>query len=145
MLQHVRVFYKILLGFRDYKPQPVTPRSVWQWLCQFPPCCRHHLYLLLDHVIYYSEEAIQQHLVSLNREILARLRSDGIGLDRTIYVAVDTAGSSSHVMLNLLRDAENLERKGANLVDSRDTRALMGLTSQIGSGAIIYVDDFAGT
>lgn len=96
-------------------------------------------------MIYISEKATIQNLVSLNQNILSRLRSDGIELDRVIYVAIDTAGSSSHVMLNLLRDAENLERRGARLIDSKDRYSLKKLTSTIGSGAIIYVDDFAGT
>lgn len=136
---------KILFYFRGYRPQPVTLLSVWRWLRQFPVSSRLRLYLLLDYMIYISERATIQSLVSLNRGMLSRLRSDGVGLDRTIYVAVDAAGSSSHVMLNLLRDAENLERKGAKLVDSRDAYRLTELTSEIRAGAIIYVDDFAGT
>jgi hypothetical protein len=145
MLSYLRVFWKILFYFRGYKPQPVTPLSVWRWLSQFPVPSRRWLLLLLDYVIYISEKVTIQNLVSLNQDILSRLCSDGIGLDRTIYVAIDTAGSSSHVMLNLLRDVENLERRGARLVDSKDTYSLNKLTSAIGSGAIIYVDDFAGT
>lgn len=100
---------------------------------------------MLDHVIYYSLKSTTQALVSLNRHILARLESDGIGLASTIYVATDDPASSSHVMLNLLRDAENLERKQANFVGAREVDRLQELTSRIGSGAIIYVDDFAGT
>ena len=145
MLPYLRVFWRIFFDFRGYRPQSVTPLSVGRWLSQFSPPYRSQLYLLLDHVVYYSEKATIQTLVSLNRRILDRLNSDCIGLDRTVYVAVDTAGSSSHVMLNLLRDAENLERKGASLVDSRDAYRLEELTSDIASGAIIYVDDFSGT
>lgn len=145
MLSFLRAFWKILFYFRGYKPQPVTPLSVWRWLSQFPVSSRRQLLLLLNHVIYISEKATIQRLVSLNQNILARLRADDIGLDKVIYVAIDVAGSSSHVMLNLLRDAENLERRGARLVDSKDTYSLKDLIGTIGSGAIIYVDDFAGT
>jgi hypothetical protein len=145
MLTYLRVLGKILFRFRGYRPQPVTLLSVWRWLRQFPFPSRFCLYLLLDYVIYISEQVTIQSLVSLNRSILSQLRSDGIELDRMIYVSTDTAGSSSHVMLNLLRDAENLERKGARLVDSRDAHRLTELTSEIRSGAIIYIDDFAGT
>jgi hypothetical protein len=145
MLSFLRACWKMLLNFRGYKPQPVTPLSVWRWLSQFPVSSRLQLILLLDHVIYVSEKATIQKLVSLNQDILARLRADDIELDKVIYVAIDVAGSSGHVMLNLLRDAENLERRGARLVDSKDTYFLKELTGTIGSGAIIYVDDFAGT
>jgi hypothetical protein len=77
--------------------------------------------------------------------ILTSLSEDDIGINKIIYIATDSAGSSSHIMLNLLRDIENLERKGAKLVSSRDAYALRDITSSIGSGGIIYVDDFAGT
>ncbi len=145
MLPYLRVLWKILFCFRDYEPQPVTLLSVWRWLFQFPSSCRNRLFRLLDYVIFVSERTTVQDLISLNQNILDKLSSDGIGLDSIICVAVDTAGSSSHVMLKMLRDAENLVRKGARLVDSQDARSLKKLTSDIGFGAIIYVDDFAGT
>lgn len=145
MLSFLRAVWKILFYFRGYKPQRVTPLSVCRWLSQFPVSSRRQLLLLLDHVIYISEEATIQSLVRLNQNILSRLRADDVELDRLIYVSIDTAGSSSPVMLNLLRDAENLVRRGAKFVDSKDRFSLRDLTGTIGSGAIIYVDDFAGT
>lgn len=145
MLSYLRALWKTLFSFRDYRPQPVTAKSVWRWLSQYPVSSRRHLLLLLDRIIYFSEKRTVGSLVSGNEIILSKLQQDGIGLDRVVYVAVDTAGSSSHVMLNLLRDAENLERKRAKLVDSRDIESLQESTGAIGSGAIIYVDDFAGT
>ena len=48
-------------------------------------------------------------------------------------------------MLNLLRNAANLEKLSAGLVDSRDTELLRELTSSLGTGALVYVDDFTGT
>jgi hypothetical protein len=99
----------------------------------------------LDYIIYFSERATVDSLVKLNREILGNLAADGVELDRVIYVASDSAGSSSHIMLNLLRDVENLERRGATLIGSREAHALQEKTGRIGNGAIIYVDDFSGT
>ncbi len=145
MLSFLRAFWKILFYFRGYRPQPVTLLSAWRWLSQFPVSHRCQLLLLLDHVIYISEERTVASLVSLNQDILSRLRADDVKLDRVIYVSIDTAGSSSPVMLNRLRDAENLVRRGAKFVDSKDRFSLRDLTGTIGSGAIIYVDDFAGT
>lgn len=145
MLSFLRALWKILFYFRGYRPQPVTPLSVWRWLSQFPVSHRRQLLLLLDHVIYMSEQRTVASLVSLNQNILSRLRADDVELDRVIYVSIDTAGSSSPVMLNLLRDAENLVRRGAKFVDSKNRFSLRDLTGTIGSGAIVYVDDFAGT
>lgn len=99
----------------------------------------------LDYILYISEADTIKGLVSQHRDIRKRLSEAGIELDRIIYMSIDTAGSSSPVILNLLRNAENLERQGANLIDSKDILKIRDLTSQIGSGAIIYVDDFSGT
>lgn len=73
------------------------------------------------------------------------LRDDGIGVANVIYVALDSAGSSSGVVLNLLRDHANLERRGAKLVHPRDVTSLQDFTKELGRGALIYVDDFAGS
>src|SRR5439155_23764590 len=53
--------------------------------------------------------------------------------------------SSSPVMLNLLRDAANLEKRGCKFVDGKDELGLMKAMTELGEGAIIYVDDFVGT
>lgn len=131
--------------FGDYKHQDVNLFSVVNWILQFKPLARKQIFLLLDHVIYFSEKNTLESLVKLNRNILKNLADDGIGFDKVIYVAFDSAGSSSHVMLNLLRDEENLVRKGATLINSRDAEFLQKKTNEIGAGAIIYVDDFCGT
>ena len=48
-------------------------------------------------------------------------------------------------MLNLLRDRAHLERQGATLLNSGEGEAIHKATMKLKSGAIIYVDDFAGT
>jgi hypothetical protein len=145
MLQYLRVLWKIFFDFQDYKHRKVNLISVLQWVLQFKPSARKYIFLLLDYIIYFSEKETVQSLIKLNQEILQNLEKDGIGLDKIIYVASDTAGSSSHIMLGLLRDKENLERKGATLIGSRDAQLIQEKTSKIGNGAIIYVDDFSGT
>src|ERR1700756_1228438 len=55
------------------------------------------------------------------------------------------AGSSSPVMLNLLRDAARSERRGCPLIDGNNSLRLHEVTNQLGEGAIVYVDDFSGT
>ena len=91
-----------------------------------------------------KEECIKL-LVALNAEVLSALRPDGVNYDNIIYITTDAPASSSSVMLNLLRDRENLERKGATFIDSRNADGIREVTTRIGRGALIYVDDFAGT
>jgi hypothetical protein len=45
----------------------------------------------------------------------------------------------------MLRDRALLERKGCHFIDSKDVRGLYELTNKLENGAIVYVDDFAGT
>jgi hypothetical protein len=145
MFPYARIFWKILFQFREYKPKAVNLLSVWEWLSQFPKPWRRHLFLLLDKIDFISEKEAIRNLIELNNNIIKRLEVEGVRFDRIIYIASDTAASSSHIMLGLLRDNENLERKGAKLISSRDAHFIQEITSQIGTGAIIYVDDFAGT
>ncbi|MBA4158167.1 MAG: hypothetical protein H0X65_11910 [Gemmatimonadetes bacterium] len=114
-------------------------------MAQFPTPVRGDLLNLLNQVRFFPEAEVKSALVQLNEEVLARLEADGIGVEQVIYVSVDKAGSSSPVMLNMLRDAANLERRGARFVDSKDERGINEITNQLGTGAIVYVDDFAGT
>jgi hypothetical protein len=131
--------------FPDYRPQPVTKESVWSWLSQFDKGDRKALLRLLSAVMYYSEEDTTKALVQLNEKLLARLAKEGITPDKIIYVQVHDAGSSSPAVLNLLRDAARLERKGSRFLDGRDTRGLHNATNELGQGAIIYVDDFVAS
>lgn len=48
-------------------------------------------------------------------------------------------------MLNILRDAARLERRGCKFLDSKDIPGLQQITNDLAEGAIVYVDDFAGT
>lgn len=145
MLIYIKVLIKLLFQFHSYKPQPVTLISTWRWLSQFPWGLRPHLFSLLKFIIYFTEDQTIDALVAANNQIISRLQVDGYDYENVIYISIDEAGSSSHVMLNLLRDAINLERKGARLIDSRDVKTLPHITSRIQRGAIIYIDDFAGS
>lgn len=100
---------------------------------------------LLSKVIFITEEQTKSALVTLNKKIIEKLDADGIKPEQIIYVQIDEAGSSSPVMLNMLRNTANLSRRGFNFTDSRDIIRLQELTSGINTGAIIYVDDFSGT
>ena len=131
--------------FSDYKPQPVTVESARRWLWQFDEKDRPAVLLLLDQVIYLSEKETEKQLVEHNKKLLARLSSSSIPPKKIIYMQIHDPGSSSPVMLNMLRDRARLEQKGFHFVDSKDVRQLHDLTNKLEEGAIIYVDDFAGT
>ena len=94
---------------------------------------------------FVSEDETIRWLVDLNKQVLKALKSDDVTLSHVVYVTTDTAGSSSGVMLNLLRDRAHLERQGATLLNSGESEAIHNTTMKLKSGAIIYVDDFAGT
>lgn len=106
---------------------------------------RRHLVLLFSKVIFITEEQTKSALVALNEKIIKKLDADGIKPEQIIYVQIDEAGSSSPVMLNMLRDTANLKKRGFNFIDSRNIIELHRLTGGINTGAIIYVDDFSGT
>jgi hypothetical protein len=76
---------------------------------------------------------------------MKRLLAAGLKPKQFIYVQVHDAGSSSPVMLNLLRDAAGLERMGCKFLDAHDSMRLIKTMNEIGEGALIYVDDFLGT
>jgi hypothetical protein len=134
-----------LWRFRGYNPQPVNLKRLVTWLRQFPPKDRYALISLLNHVEYLTEKQVRQALVDLNTELLERLEADGILPRNVIYMQIHDAGSSSAVILNMLRDAARLQSRGVTLLDSHELRKLNQLTNQLGQGAIIYVDDFAGS
>jgi hypothetical protein len=48
-------------------------------------------------------------------------------------------------MLNLLRDAARLQNSECKLIDGNNSLLLNKITNQLSEGAIVYVDDFAGT
>ena len=141
----LRVLWKVLTQFRGYEPQPVGLVSLYRWLAQLPPSKRADACLLLDNVLFINQKRIKAALLALNDAVTERLKEDDIGPERTIYVSIDTAGSSSHVILNMLRDACNLERKKATLIDSKNIIEIAEETGKLKQGAIVYVDDFCGS
>lgn len=142
-----RVFAQWLLArrFEGYKPQPVTPQSIAQWREQFDGTDQRLLLQLLEHVVYFSEADVRRMLMQLNDTLLSRLAKAGITPDHVIYVHIAEPGSSSSVMLNMLRDSARLQQKNCRFVDGRDAVGLNEKTAELGQGAIVYVDDFAGT
>ena len=76
---------------------------------------------------------------------MQRLAAAGLQPHQLIYVQVHDAGSSSPVMLNMLRDAARLEQRGCSFLDSNNTRGITEMTNDLGEGALIYVDDFVGS
>jgi hypothetical protein len=144
MLEMIRSFQS-KLRFQGYKPQPLTWLSAKRWLMQFDKRDRRIAEQFLAKVIFISESRTRDILVSQNAALMKRLIDAGLNTKQFIYVQVHDAGSSSPVMLNILRDAASLERLGCRFVDAHDSLRLMKLMNEIGEGALIYVDDFLGT
>jgi hypothetical protein len=136
---------KFSLRFHDYKPQPLAMLSATRWIRQFEKKDRKLAGQLLDKIIYISESRTRNILVEQNAALMERLLAAGLPPKKLIYVQVHDAGSSSPVMLNLLRDAAGLERLGCKFVDGRDSLRLNKTMNEVGVGALIYVDDFIGT
>lgn len=136
---------KTAYRFRGYNPQSVTPQSVWKWLKQYPIADRPLIKCATQHLRYVNESDFSDGLYDRNKALLDKLNSSGVSPKNIIYVSVGDAGSSSHMVLNLLRDRALLENRGCVLIDASDGRKLIEETTRLGNGAIIYVDDFAGT
>lgn len=100
---------------------------------------------LLRSVIYLSETRTKEILVHQNGALMKRLSDAGLRAKNLIYVQVHDAGSSSPVMLNMLRDAAHLEKQGCKFVDARDSLRINKITNEVGEGALIYIDDFVGS
>jgi hypothetical protein len=145
MLEGARAHWRALTGFPDYKPQPVGIRELRRWISQFESSDRRWLYELVNHVTYLDERQVREALVQQNDALLQRLRRDAIDIEHVVYVQHDEPASSSGSMLNMLRDAANLERSGCRFVDGADGIALNAVTDELAKGAIVYVDDFLGT
>jgi len=135
---------RVALRCHDYKPQPLTWLSVKNWTRQFKQD-RRLAERLVDKVIYISESETRNYLVDQNAALMKRLADAGVPSKKLIYVQVHDAGSSSPVMLNLLRDSAGLEKLGCRFVDCHDTMRMTKLMNELGEGALIYVDDFVGT
>jgi hypothetical protein len=136
---------KMWFRFRTYRPFKVTPYSAYRWLRQFSKQERRALRKATEHLHFVSVKDFMRSLIQRNRELLRKIQDAGVPLSNIIYVSVGDAGSSSHATLTILRDQAGLENLGCKLADGRSFNALEDLTNRLGSGAIIYVDDFAGT
>lgn len=144
-LRHLPSYLSALRRFRGYQPQPVTLSSITRWLSQLDRQQEADALTLLRHVVYLSQSDIEANLVDLNAGLKARLAADSIMPKSTLYVQMHDPGSSSSVMLSILRDKAHLEKAGARFVDWKDARGLYETTERLGQGAIVYVDDFAAT
>lgn len=144
MLEMIRSF-RAALRFQGYKPKPLTWLTAKRWVMQFDKKDRKLAEQLLAKIIYISESKTRDILVSQNAALMKRLMDAGLKPKQFIYVQVHDAGSSSPVMLNLLRDAAGLERLGCKFLDAHDSLRLMKTMNEVGEGALIYVDDFLGT
>jgi hypothetical protein len=131
--------------FRDYRPKRVTFAGLREWIRQFEREDRPAILSILQSVSYLNERDVRRILVEQNEALIRKLNAAGIATRKIIYVSIDTAGSSSAVMLNLLRDACHLERRGCRLLDSRDVLGISQVSAKIDGGAIVYVDDFSGS
>lgn len=144
-VRYLPQFMRAVLRFRDYAPQKVTFSSLDRWLRQFEEIDRRRIMRLLLDVNYISENKTRSILVGLNENLLSRLKQADIPEKNVIYIQIHDPGSSSAVMLNMVRDASRLERRGCSFIDSKDVRLLNDRTQELEKGGIIYVDDFAGT
>lgn len=131
--------------FRGYRPKPLSLLSARRWIRQFDKKDRKLAKKLLDNVIYMSESKSRDTLVDQNAELMKRLSDVGLPPEKLIYVSVHDAGSSSPVMLNLLRDAARLQRQECKFFDLRDLLGMNDAMNELGEGALIYVDDFVGS
>lgn len=141
----IGLLWRFLTMHWKYAPQRITFTSLVQWLRQFPKDRRWEILSLLNYIRFVTAEQTDQLILAGHTQVLERLEEAGIQPSQIIYVSFDAAGSSSHVMLNMLRDRENLSRRSGGLLHSNDGDKMTTLSSQIGSGAVIYVDDFSGS
>lgn len=146
MVEYLKAIYNVLFVFKDYQPQKVTLIAFHKWLSQFRFKDQKAILHLFNSLIYYDEKETKRILFKLNAELTQILLSDSkLDPSKIIYATFSTPGSSSHVMLNYLRDLANLERKGFKLIDISNAKVLSDITNKLGEGVIIYVDDFAGS
>lgn len=136
---------KFCATVKDYDPKKVNLSSTLDWLNQFPEKDHQMILSFLLQLHYYSKQKTIEVLVKHNQKMLDRLGADGIESDHVIYVTIDQTASSSHLMLNMLRDAAQLERKRVRMIDSKNLKDLIEATNALGNGAIVYIDDFSGT
>jgi len=145
MLDDLWFCMKMWTRFRTYQPYPVTPRSVLKWLYQFNYVERRALRKAAIRLSFVTEKVFARDMLDRNSALLKKLKTSGVQLSNIIYVSIGDAGSSSHAVLNLIRDQALLQSLGCRLVDGRSYDAIHKITDSLGQGVIIYGDDFAGT
>jgi len=131
--------------FTDYQPIQITDSLINQWLQQYNKEDHPLLIKLLKKIKYYSEQQVEAFLKEKNQELLKRLKTDGIPIKKVIYITIDETATSSHEMLIKLKRVGRLERSGCKFIDSKNIYDLNKIVHSLGNGAIIYIDDFAGT
>jgi hypothetical protein len=131
--------------FAGYKPRALTIFGLAKWFFQFPASHRSSLVPFLKYVRFVSEKNVRKTLVELNDRLVRRLEEGGIDRRHIIYVQMHDPGSSSTVILNMLRDAAQLQKVGSRLLDWQNVKHLSEVTNSLEQGAIVYVDDFAGS
>jgi len=134
-----------ILKYRGYRPQRLTFRGVRRWIRQFDQRDRKHIRRLLTSVFYLREKKVKEILVQQNTALMKQLTDAGLKPHQFIYVQVHDAGSSSGLMLNMLRDEARLQQRGCYFVDARDAKRIAETTFDLGESALIYVDDFVGS
>jgi hypothetical protein len=117
----------LLYRFRGYEPQAITPATLYRWLRQFNRVDRPTALLLLKHVNYFNKQRVINVLLDQNAALHEKLATEGITPDRMVYVHIDEPGSSSSLMLNLLRNRANLERLACKFIDASNPSALEAL------------------
>jgi hypothetical protein len=137
---------RAVVRFHDYNPQHVSMDSVARWMKQFKS--KGDLKLacsLLKRVIYFSEAETKKILLQQNNALMDDLQKVGLATRKLIYLQTDDAGSSSPMMLGMLRNSAGLEQRGCKLLDGRDAMGINAETRKREQGAIIYIDDFVGS
>ena len=135
-----------VLRFHDYQPQEVSIASVGKWMKQLKTKEDQKLaWMLLDKVIYLSESETKKILLHQNAALMETLQKAGLKPNKLIYVSTDDAGSSSPVMLGMLKTSGRLQQQGCKFLDSRDALGINKVTQKLQEGAIIYIDDFVGS
>ena len=129
----------------DYRQNTITLQKCYRWLQQFPLADQYTIASLLSKIRYFSERETKKLLIAHNHKLIQKLEKEGVSPEKIIYVTLDDPGSSSHIMFNLLRDGANLEKRGFQVCDNGNIVRFAELTTSLGNGAIIYVDDFSAS
>ena len=136
-----RAYYRL----RDYKPNrgQLTFFRVRDWVKQFPKECRDDAARLAANLVFLSQKQIISELTRLNTEIEERLVADDVSPKNIVYVSLDDPPSSSPAMCKLLRDQGDASSR--IFVPATSITKIYETTKRLRTGAIVYVDDFAGT